>query len=148
MVDLTNNIQLLLDQVVKYRGFSADTFHLLKFTKVEKGLIECEVKVEKELTNTYGVVHGGCIATILDGLGAFCFVSTQDEFQFGFTVNLNINYIAGASIGETIICKSEVDKITKSLAFIKLTAERKDGTLLSNASAIYKVPPQKPKSKL
>ncbi|KAN0036815.1 hypothetical protein ACTFIV_002128 [Dictyostelium citrinum] len=143
---LNEKIQSAFKDVLEYKGFSVDAFKSMKLNKIGYGYIEFEVTVTRELTNTLEGLHGGATATLMDGIGAFSYMCTQEnqkELTFGVTVNMNINYITGATIGDKIIIKAQVEKLTKTLCFSKATVEKaEDGSLISTAQIIYKVPPK------
>ncbi|KAN0003995.1 hypothetical protein ACTFIZ_010137 [Dictyostelium cf. discoideum] len=143
---LNEKIQNAFKDVLDYKGFSVDFFKSLKLNKIGYGFIEFELTVTREHTNTLGGLHGGASATLMDGIGAFSYMCTQEnqkELTFGVTVNMNTNYITGATIGDKIIIKAQVEKLTKTLCFTKATIEKaEDSTLISTSQIIYKVPPK------
>ncbi|KAK5577804.1 hypothetical protein RB653_002752 [Dictyostelium firmibasis] len=142
---LYEKVENALQDVLEYGGYSVDAFKSMKLKKIRYGYIEFEITVTKELTNSLGSLHGGASSTLLDGIGAFSYMCTQEnqkELTFGVTVNMNTNFISGAAIGETIIIKAQVEKLTKTLCFTKATIEKDDGSLVSTAQIIYKIPPK------
>ncbi|EAL69163.1 thioesterase superfamily protein [Dictyostelium discoideum AX4] len=143
---LNEKIHNAFKGVLDHKGFSVNLLKLLKLNKIGYGFIEFEVTVAKEHTNTLDGLHGGASATLMDGIGAFSYLCTQEnqkELTFGVTVNMNINYITGATIGDKIIIKAQVEKLTKTLCFTKVTIEKADdSSLISTAQIIYKVPPK------
>jgi len=75
----------------------------------EKGSLHCSYVVRKEMTNPYGILHGGITAGIIDDLiGATVFtLGLQPAFT---TVNNNIDYFAPAKEGDIITAKTSIIK--------------------------------------
>lgn len=75
----------------------------------EKGSLHCSYVVRKEMTNPYGILHGGVTAGIIDDLiGATVF--TLDLAHAFTTVNNNIDYFAPAKEGDIITAKTSIIK--------------------------------------
>ncbi|MES2446676.1 MAG: PaaI family thioesterase [Bacteroidota bacterium] len=75
----------------------------------EKGSLHCSYVIREEMTNPYGILHGGITAGIIDDLiGATVFIlGLQHRFT---TVNNNIDYFAPAKVGDIITAKTTVVK--------------------------------------
>jgi len=75
----------------------------------ERGSLHCSYIVRKEMTNPYGILHGGITAGIIDDLiGATVYIlGLHARFT---TVNNNIDYFAPASEGDEITAKTSVIK--------------------------------------
>lgn len=80
----------------------------------EKGSLHCSYVIRKEMTNPYGILHGGITAGIIDDLiGATVFIlGLQHRFT---TVNNNIDYFAPAKEGDIITAKTIVVKQGKTI---------------------------------
>ncbi|MDQ8006232.1 MAG: PaaI family thioesterase [Pedobacter sp.] len=75
----------------------------------EKGSLHCSYIVRKEMTNPYGILHGGITAGIIDDLiGATVF--TLGLKNVYTTVNNNIDYFAPAKEGDVITAKTSIVK--------------------------------------
>ncbi|HTM99312.1 MAG TPA: PaaI family thioesterase [Pedobacter sp.] len=75
----------------------------------EKGSLHCSYLVRKEMTNPYGILHGGVTAGIIDDLiGATVYILGLNARYT--TVNNNIDYFAPANEGEVITAKTTVVK--------------------------------------
>ncbi len=75
----------------------------------EKGSLHCSYVVRKEMTNPYGILHGGITAGIIDDLiGATVF--TLGLKNVYTTVNNNIDYFAPAREGDLITAKTSIIK--------------------------------------
>lgn len=75
----------------------------------ERGELHCSYIIRKEMTNPYGILHGGITAGIIDDLiGATVFIlGSNSKFT---TVNNNIDYFASAVEGDIITAKTTVVK--------------------------------------
>ncbi len=77
--------------------------------KAEKGELHCSYIVRKEMTNPYGILHGGITAGIIDDLiGATVF--TLGLTNTYTTINNNIDYFATAKEGDVITAKTCIVK--------------------------------------
>lgn len=75
----------------------------------ERGELHCSYVIRKEMTNPFGILHGGITAGIIDDLiGATVFILGSNS-QFT-TVNNNIDYFATALEGDIITAKTAVVK--------------------------------------
>jgi len=75
----------------------------------EKGSLHCSYIVRNEMTNPYGILHGGITAGIIDDLiGATVF--TLGLSNAYTTVNNNIDYFAPAKEGDLITAKTSIVK--------------------------------------
>lgn len=71
----------------------------------EDGHIGFILNVEERHLRTFGITHGGVIASLLDSSLGFAAWTLTDENHHVVTVQLNINYIRPAWKGETLIGK-------------------------------------------
>ena len=83
--------------------------------QVEAGEVEIYLPIRPDLTQQHGVVHGGVIAMVLDAACAFSVASLLPAGHTGFTVNLNVDYLAGAA-GEELVARGEVVRVGRALA--------------------------------
>ncbi|WP_205945703.1 PaaI family thioesterase [Pedobacter frigiditerrae] len=75
----------------------------------ERGMLHCSYVIRKEMTNPYGILHGGITAGIIDDLiGATVFIlGLSGKYT---TVNNNIDYFAPAVEGDIITAKTAIVK--------------------------------------
>jgi acyl-coenzyme A thioesterase 13 len=75
----------------------------------ERGSLHCSYIVRKEMTNPYGILHGGITAGIIDDLiGATVYILGLNARYT--TVNNSIDYFAPANEGDEITAKTSVVK--------------------------------------
>lgn len=80
----------------------------------EKGFLHCSYVVRLEMTNPYGILHGGITAGIIDDIiGATVF--TLGLSNTYTTVNNNIDYFAPAKEGDVITAKTSIIKQGKTI---------------------------------
>ncbi len=69
------------------------------------GELSFQMKVEERHLRTFGIVHGGVVASLLDSALGFAAWSLTDNNHHVVTVQLNINFIRPAWEGESLIAK-------------------------------------------
>ncbi|KAL1455068.1 hypothetical protein WDU94_009188 [Cyamophila willieti] len=129
---LTQLIKRVLESSAKSNRFD----QCLKGVNViEAGDGKCvaEMKVAKEHTNTFGTLHGGMTATLVDYLSGCALLTHKnalsDESKIshsGVSVDLHITYIRAAKLGEEIVIESNTRKCGKSLAFLDVLIKNKE----------------------
>lgn len=70
-------------------------------TRIGDGEVEAEMEVTKELSNSYGTLHGGASATAIDIVGTMALLS-KDPKRPGVSVEINASYTSAAKIGEKV----------------------------------------------
>ncbi|KQC00628.1 PaaI family thioesterase [Pedobacter sp. Hv1] len=117
--------RLLIFQSFKGKEITQSPSHFMNWLKpilisAERGELHCSYLVRKEMTNPYGILHGGITAGIIDDLiGAT--VYTLGLSARYTTVNNNIDYFAPASEGDLITAKTSIVK--QGRAIINLQCE-------------------------
>ncbi|TDG35940.1 PaaI family thioesterase [Pedobacter changchengzhani] len=77
--------------------------------KAENGIMVCKYTIRKEMTNPFGILHGGVTAGIIDDLiGATVFTMGLNERYT--TINNYIDYFATASEGDEVIAETSIVK--------------------------------------
>lgn len=85
--------------------------------------------------NINAVVHGGMLMAFADvALGHPCFVD-----QAAVTVNLTVNFVSGATLGELVTCRPEIVRKTRSLYFPRGDLMQGD-RCVATASGVWKIP--------
>lgn len=76
---------------------------------VAEGELEFSYVIREEMTNPMGILHGGTTAAIIDdAVGAAVFSLGKPNMYT--TVNLAVDYLGAAKVGETIIAKTSITK--------------------------------------
>ena len=117
----------------------------VEFTKRGDGYSQAVLNInESVLRLTHGGVHGGAIATLVDGgMGAALLTRLKDD-EGAATVELHIYYLAAALSG-VLICDSKVIQKRGKIATIE-SEVRNGGNLVAKATATFYINKNKMKS--
>ncbi len=102
--------------------------------KVENGVSQA-FYASAHHCNGRGAVHGGMFAAFLDGLLAHAAHVGSDQTLV--TVQMSINYLAGARQGQWVIGQAHITRRTRDLAFVEAVLQA-DGRDLVRASGVFK----------
>ena len=108
----------------------------LLFRKISNKDYEFKTKINKKHLNRAGITHGGYIAAIIDaGAGTAAHRITNNKICV--TISLDIKFIDSTKLGDEIIGKVNIQKMTKSLVFLicKLKSNKK---IIATASGVWK----------
>lgn len=101
-------------------------------------------RVLPHLCNPLGVVHGGWVATLFDVVLPLTARYTAGlEERFLLTVQMGIDYLAGAKLGDWVEGRAQILRTTKRMVFIQGTLEV-DGELTARGSGIFRIGPLAP----
>ena len=106
--------RLIIFQSFTGKEITESPSHFMNWLKptliaAERGSLHCSYIVRKEMTNPYGILHGGITAGIIDDLiGATVYILGLNARYT--TINNNIDYFAPASEGDVITAKTSVVK--------------------------------------
>jgi uncharacterized protein (TIGR00369 family) len=90
--------------------------------------------VRPEMTNPAGILHGGVMAAMLDELiGMTVHLEAGDTFFA--SVNLAIDYLAAARVGDEVIARTHIVRRGKRIVNAEGTLALPDGTLLARATS-------------
>jgi acyl-CoA thioesterase len=90
----------------------------------------------KELTQAYGVVHGGALATLADTAVAFAMMTMIQPGEKVTTVEFKINFLAPVA-GDDMIGEARILNKGKRLALADMEVKTGDGKLLAKGLATY-----------
>ena len=103
----------------------------MKLVELSKGYAKVSMELNKEFLNWENLIHGGVIASLLDQ--AFgCSLNTLDHIYVA--VQLNINYLTAAPVGETIYAESKVIYAGKKLGVSEMTVSDSKGKTIARAT--------------
>jgi uncharacterized protein (TIGR00369 family) len=113
--------------------------HRLKINPVTvaKGSAAFEVTIEEMHLRSMGIAHGGLVSTLLDSvLGCACWTLAPAGHHV-VTVQLNINFIRPAWLGEKLIATSEVRHAGQMTAVSRGEARTAEGSLVAAATGTF-----------
>lgn len=106
-----------------------------KVISVEKETVEIEFEIRKEMTNPVGMLHGGVTAGMIDDCIGINFMVLGLE-KFYPTINLYIDYFNPAFENQTVIVRTKLEKLGKTIINIKAEVINKNTTkIMAQASA-------------
>ena len=92
--------------------------------------------------NSRGLVHGGFIAALADNtMGYTCGAALADDgrkISGLVTINLSVDYIGAAKLGEWMTWEPAMLKATRTLAFVDAVVNA-DGNPVARANATFKI---------
>ena len=110
---------------------------VFKDADYESGWVEFYHTVGEFEKNRYGNMHGGAIMQVLDtsmGLAAYE-LGTGNASP---TMDIQVNFIKGAKIGDELVVKAEVISTSKHSAVLRAQLSR-DGEILAIATSTYRL---------
>jgi len=106
----------------------------LKIDKVEPGTVKCSIKVAPNLQNSYGTLHGGAIAVMVDVVGTLALMS-KDASRPGVSVDIGVSYMAAAKEGDVVDVEGKVLRMGQKLGFTQIDFRRRsDGAHLATGT--------------
>ncbi|XP_022919659.2 acyl-coenzyme A thioesterase 13-like [Onthophagus taurus] len=130
----SSGVTKILNFLNKCHGFEK-VMHNVKIISAGNGNCISEIKILPEQTNIFHGLHGGFATTLVDVLSS-CALLTHEKGECGHvSVNLSIDFLKGAKVGDTILIDSKTLKVGKNLAFLSVEIKDKpSGTLLVKGS--------------
>lgn len=112
------------------------TGNWLQFTieNVTKGYAEISLVIRPEMTNPYQNIHGGMMACIIDESIGWAVLSLESEMNYT-TLNLSVDFLYAAHLGEQIIAKSRVVRHGKKVVNVNCEVFNVQGEILAKASS-------------
>jgi len=117
---------------------SAPYYQLLQITleQIDVGFARFRMPFRKELTQAYGVVHGGALATLADTAVAFAMMTMIQPGEKVTTVEFKINFLAPVA-GDDMIGEARILNKGKRLALADMEVKTGDGKLIARGLATY-----------
>ncbi len=117
---------------------SAPYYQLLQISleKIDTGFARFRMPFRKELTQAYGVVHGGAIASLADTAVAFALMTLIQPGEKVTTAEFKINFFAAVTSGE-MIGEARVAHAGKRLVAADMEVKDEKGKPLAKGMATY-----------
>lgn len=108
----------------------------LQFTleKIEEGKAVLSLEVRPEMTNPYGMIHGGMMALVMDEAIGWAIVSLDADVHYT-SVNLTIDFLYAIREGERLRAKSSVVRQGKKIIHAEVFVYDMEGRILGKASS-------------
>jgi uncharacterized protein (TIGR00369 family) len=119
---------------------SAPYFQLLRIRleEIDTGFTRFRMPFRKELTQAYGVVHGGAIASLADTAVAFALMTIIQPGERVTTAEFKINFFAAVTEGE-MVGEARVVHAGKRLVSADMEVKSQDGRLVAKGIATYAI---------
>ena len=103
----------------------------LDVTSISSGRVTCSLTVTESLTNSYGTLHGGAAALLVDVVGTLAALSV-DPARPGVSVEMSQTFLRPAPLGMQLFIEGKCLKSGKKLAFtdVEIRANTFDGQLI------------------
>ncbi len=98
--------------------------------EIDFGKVTASLPVRDIITNPSKQLHGGMMAMLVDEISGLAFY-TQGVSTIYTTLNLHIDYMRSAYLGETVTAKATVIKTGKKIANIHCEVRNADGVMLA-----------------
>ncbi len=104
---------------------------ILRVAEADHMLIEYTIR--PDMANPMGVLHGGAAAAIMDDLAGILVFTLNREF--GFTsVNLNVDFLSPARLGEVITAEARIIRAGKNIIHLESTIRATDGRIVAKSA--------------
>ena len=123
------------EQISTHPGFIKHNSGLL-FRVLSGDEYEFKTTINENHLNKAQITHGGYVAAIIDaGIGTAVHKATKNNIYV--TISLNIKFIDSTKVGDEIIGKIKIDKITNSLVFASCILNCQNN-LIASGSGVWK----------
>lgn len=106
----------------------------IEFTEASLGYCKGELTVRAELSNPYGMVHGGCIFTLADTIGGSAALTHDKPIV---TVDSNIHYLSPAINTTKLIAEAREIKYGSKIAVYEVNITNDNGDLIATSTMSY-----------
>jgi uncharacterized protein (TIGR00369 family) len=120
---------------------SAPYYQLLHLTleRIDMGFARFRMPFRGELTQVYGFVHGGAIASLADTAAAFALMTLLGQPGEGVTtVEFKINYLKSVSGGD-MFGEARVVHKGRRLATVDMEVKNENGDLIAKGLTTYMI---------
>jgi acyl-CoA thioesterase len=103
----------------------------MKLVEISPGYARVKLELKREFLNWENMIQGGVIATLLDqAFGCAC--NTLDNIHVA--IQINIHFLAAASVGETIYAESRVLHAGRRVGASEMTVVDSNGKTIARAT--------------
>jgi uncharacterized protein (TIGR00369 family) len=105
-----------------------------KLIVAEEGSLTVEFMIREEMTNPGKILHGGISAAMMDDVMGMTVFSLGRE-SFYTTINLNIDYLLPAKVGDIVYVKSNVIRAGKTVINIACEIRNTDHKIIAKCTS-------------
>lgn len=108
------------------------------FSLIGEGIVEYAVTPTENHLATPGFVHGGVLTTLLDAtMGAGALTLVADDEQVVSTIEMQVNFIQAAKLGEYLCCRSFPIRKGKKVIFMKAEIRNEQNNLVAVSNGSF-----------
>ncbi|MBC7984247.1 MAG: PaaI family thioesterase [Candidatus Obscuribacterales bacterium] len=109
------------------------------FSRQRDGGVDILFAVGEAHCNSRGFLHGGVLASLCDNaMGLSLAISLADKSPHIVTINLSVDYMDSAKIGDAILIEPRVVRTGGSIGFCDALVTA-DGVLIARANASFRI---------
>ena len=110
----------------------------LELLVLDEGIAQYTLKIQDNHLATPGFVHGGLLTTLLDAtMGAGALTLVADELKVVSTIEMNVNFIRAALVGETLIAQSSVIRKGKTVIFMRAEIKNEQNQIFAVSTGSF-----------
>jgi uncharacterized protein (TIGR00369 family) len=115
------------------------------YSRFTESAVHMGLRLAKPHTNSRGLIHGGLIAALSDNaMGYRCAQAMGwDQSKSLVTINLAVDFIGSATIGQWLSIEPEVIRTGSTICFAQ-SLIKADDTVIARANGTFRVVPKKP----
>jgi acyl-coenzyme A thioesterase 13 len=95
----------------------------LTFISASRGSFKAHLKLSANHVNSRKTIHGGVTATLVDWAGGLA-IATHGLEKTGASVDIHVNYISTAHVGDLIEVEGTANKVGRTMAFTSVKVTR------------------------
>ena len=112
----------------------------MKLIDLKYGESFVEVDLKRKHLQSYGMVHGGVYAALIDGTGFFAVFSQVEGNNSAATIEMKINYLSSIRSGK-LSAHGRCINLGKSIGLAEVAIKNEEGTLLAHGTVTVMVKP-------
>jgi uncharacterized protein (TIGR00369 family) len=105
-----------------------------KVVAAEEGILTMSFIIRQEMTNPFGILHGGVTAGMIDDVMGTLFFTLGTEYIYP-TINLSIDYFASGKVGETVSVTAKVIRQGKTIINLYATMQNQKNVIIAQATS-------------
>jgi uncharacterized protein (TIGR00369 family) len=110
----------------------------LHHRRVERGRWSGEIVFERGAANSFGIIHGGFLASILDIAMGYASLTMLGEGESQRTLEMKINFLSGVP-PDSVLADGEVLRRGRRTTYCEGSVRSADGALVARASATFAI---------